>query len=152
MGYYVDLIEHNAKILNSDLDKAYEILCELNNHNELKHGYSGLRDKNVEGPNPHVYFSWMDWNYPETCDNVMQIFDHLSFDYDFDGDESLILYGYSDKMGDEQIFLNSLHAIWKPEVEGMPCYHAWRGEDGLMWAFNYDEDGAHEKSARITWE
>ncbi len=155
MGYYVELIEQNAKLLKSDLDKAYEIMCELNNHNELKTGGSiGPQiDRSLDafGPHPNIWFSWMEWNYPETCENAMEIFDALGFDYDFDSEGSLILYGYDDKTGAEDVFLNSLHALWKPIDNSEPCFHAWRGEDGGMWAFHYDEKGAHVKNAKITW-
>ena len=43
MGYYIEIVNSTAKIKKEHLEKAYEVACELNNHDELKTGgsYSG---------------------------------------------------------------------------------------------------------------
>ena len=66
------------------LDEAYRVMCQLNFNNSLKRGgqFSASDDRAVvpNQPTPTRWFSWMDWNYHETCKDAGEIFEMLSFD------------------------------------------------------------------------
>ena len=68
MGYYVRIEEtaSNFKIKKENFERGYEIVCDLNRHDYLKHGgkFGGdptpkpADSKSCAG-NPDVWFSWM---------------------------------------------------------------------------------------------
>ena len=150
MGYYVELIEYNAKLLQSDLDEAYKILCDLNQKNDLKTGGRYPRETSG-GPHDGIWFSWMDWNYPETCENVVAIFQQLGFDVYAADDGSVILCGYYNKTGAQDVFLDSLSHLWKTQIDGENPYFIWRGEDGSMWRQEYVNGELHVLLPKIEW-
>lgn len=150
MGYYVDLIDHNAYLPAESLDEAYRIMCELNDHNDIKGGGCYPRNEK-DGAHDGIWFSWMEWNYPETCKNAEEIFVQLGFECDYLPNGGLFLCGYSSKIGDENVFLASLHDLWRPMDNNNYPFHAWRGEDGDMWCMAYDSNGCNYKKAVITW-
>lgn len=150
MGYYVNLIDHNAYIAKEDFDEAYKCLCALNDTNDYKSGGSWPRPESNE-PNPNIWFSWMPWNYPDLCKNAFEIFDMLGFELEENLDGNLCLYGYDDKTGAEQIFLNSVSHLWKPFDKNDYPFHAWRGEEGSMWRVAYINGAPVDQSAVISW-
>ena len=79
MGYYVRIVKSTAMVPAGNLERVYQIMCELNNHNELKQGGSWTGGKQTGW-----WFSWMDANYPETCKDAFEIFKMLGFDRDYD--------------------------------------------------------------------
>ena len=82
MGYYVRIEEtaSNFKIKKENFEHGYEIVCDLNRHDYLKHGgkFGGdptpkpADSKSCAG-NPDVWFSWMPWNYDELCGNLVEV-------------------------------------------------------------------------------
>lgn len=150
MGFYVELIEQNAKLLESDLDEAYKILCALNDRNDLKTGGRWPREEK-DGPHNGIWFSWMDWNYPETCENAVAIFQQIGFDVYAEDDGSIILTYYNDKTGAQHIFLNSLSSLWKSRFDGENPYFTWRGEDGSMWRYEYVDGETIILNPKIEW-
>lgn len=133
MGYYVDLVETNAYIPKDKLDEAYNILCELNQHNELKTGGRGPRDDRqaIEGPHDGIWFAWMEWNYPETCSDAAAILAQVGFDVVIDNGDLRIMF-YDGKTGCEQVFLSALAPVLASN-DSQPPYFVWSGEDRSVW-------------------
>lgn len=148
MGYYIDLVDSNAYIPTDKLDEAYEILCELNNHNELKSGGQFPRS-DKEGPHEKVWFSWLDWNYPELFDSAQKVLEAVGYDvitYDY----GLRFVGYGDKQGCEQLFFAALAPILASANEEPPSVE-WRGEDGSLWRILVVGGKALHQDAQITY-
>lgn len=153
MGYYVTLIETNAYIACEDLERAYDLVCEINNHHTGKVGRGYMHDT----PSPHEgeWFAWMPWNYPEVHDNVFDVLQEVGFDLGTDASGNLWFRGYSNKTGCEDFFLQALENV----LEGMmdePARFVWIGEDHEMWAQEIHESANCKelvtKQAHITWE
>lgn len=108
MGYYVTLEESDIFIDKKHFDAIYQKMCDLNDFHELKRGgsYGGNNDK-VEGDRypRDKWFSWMDYNYPETCSNMFEILQALGFEWTLDKDGNLVNLAYYDKTGNEEYFL-----------------------------------------------
>lgn len=62
MGYCVNTEKVSITIPAENLQEAYEVMSELNDHNELKHGGSWSNGKQTGW-----HFSWMNENYPNEC-------------------------------------------------------------------------------------
>ena len=129
MGYYVTLIEADAYIPTEKLDEAYTLLCALNERNDLKRGGAWPREEK-EGPHDGIWFSWMDWNYPETCADAKAILEQLGFEV-AETEDGLHLQRYDNKTGNEDHFLNALAPVIVGYCE--PAYLLWKGEDGAWW-------------------
>jgi hypothetical protein len=130
MGYFVTLEQTNAYIPSNKLDEAYAIMCELNNHNELKRGCAFPREEK-DGPHDGIWFSWMEWNYPETCNDAAAIISELGFTFNED-EEGLKFVHYDNKTGAEDEFIRALAPVLASTDEDAPQF-VWRGEDGATW-------------------
>lgn len=130
MGYYVTLTETNAYIPTEKLDEAYTVLCKLNDRNELKRGGAFPREEK-DGPHDGVWFSWMDWNYPETCKDTGEIIAALGFEYEIT-DKGLEFRWYDNKTGSEDVFIAAI-AFLLAGTDGEAPYFVWRGEEGAVW-------------------
>lgn len=128
MGYYVRIVKSTAMVLAENLDRVYQIMCELNNHNELKYGGSWSGGKQTEW-----WFSWMDANYPETCKDAFDIFKMLGFECDYDEQGNLHLIDYDQKTGQEDLFLKAI-------TNYMTGMIRWVGEEGDVWDTEFDGD------------
>lgn len=145
MGYYVTMMDAYLSIPKAKEQAAYEALCNLNNRNDLKTGGRYPRPEPLpDGPNENVWFSWMDWNYPETCKNVTEILQQIGFDV-MEQDDCIRIIGYDDKTGCEQMFLSALTPFFE---EG---YAEWRGEDGEEWRCSYRDGKAYVQSMIRSW-
>lgn len=144
MGYYVSTIDVNFTIKADKSEEAYKALCELNNHNELKRGGRFPSEKK-DGPHDGVWFSWMDWNYPETCPNLETILQQLGFETDTN-EGNLSVWGYDSKSGNEDLFLEALAPFVEPD-----SYIEWRGECGAMWRNEFDGKAMTTKTGVIAW-
>jgi hypothetical protein len=134
MGYYITLEDSTLVIPADRLDEAYAALCALNNHNTIKGGCRGDWRNNTHdnGPDERVWFSWMEWNYPEVHSSTEEILTALGFDVGINNDGSLCLYGYDNKIGDEAHFLDALAPFAISGTDEEPQV-VWRGEDGAVW-------------------
>lgn len=140
MGYHVDLMWVNAYIPADKLDEAYQILCDLNNRNDLKRGGAGgyafggtpAGEEPVNWPHPNVWFSWMPWNYPELYSTAQRILEEVGFEMAMAVDGDLHFVGYSSKTGCEDRFLEAL-APCLIGVDGVDPYFCWHGEDDSIW-------------------
>lgn len=147
MGYYVDITNSTAVLPSQNKDEAYKIMCELNNRNDLKTGGHYPRPENLPEnvPNEYVWFSWMDWNYPETCKNAQEILEQLGFECEENDEGDIEIYGYSSKSGAEGDFLKSIGHLLTGEIE-------WQGECGAMWKLQFGPDGMTEKQGKVVYE
>lgn len=136
MGYEIYTTDQNFYLSKDYFELAYKAMCKLNDLDHLKRGGSfggngvSSKDPRPEGMSYHPakWFSWMDANYPETCKTVIRIFEQLGFEclYDVDGNINSLIY--SNKMGQEHLFLEAI----APYV-GDGCYINWIGEDDSFW-------------------
>ena len=156
MGYTVTLEGSNAIIPADKLDEAYEILCNLNNYNRLKHGGNGhsfdpvWREANEFGANENVWFSWLDWNYPETCADTAAIIEQLGFGYNLDPNGLQFLY-YDNKTGSEDVFIAALAPVLA-STDNVNPFFLWRGEDGEVWRQIVIDGEVVNQSGRLTFE
>lgn len=154
MGYYVNIVESNCAIKQENHDRAYKAVCELNRYDSNKRGGQcggnipvKPSDSKSVSNSPHKWFSWMDWNYDETCPNLIKVLEMLGFETYETKDAIKITY-YDGKSGQEDIFLNAL----APYIED-GSYIRWKGEDDYMWS-NIFEDGkmiTREAEVIIVW-
>lgn len=150
MGYYVNIVNSTCTLSKKKADKAYKILCELNNRNDLKNGGSSPRTKEDEAeikagkPNKTIWFSWMPWNYPETCKTVQEIFEKLGFTISED-DGFIYINGYDSKTGNEDAFLEAIGKLLRGEIE-------WSGEDDNKWKNVFGPKGMKTYQGRTVYE
>ncbi len=147
MGYNVEIQDSTFKIPLKNKDEAYNRLCQLNYkiHNNQKMGGSYPK-KTTEcpeyGPHESSWFSWMEWNYHETCSDLVEILNELGFDVSQDEEYIKIDY-YSSKSGQEGLFLKEISNLSEGHI-------IWRGEDGEFWVEVYGEDEVKQKTVNIT--
>ena len=126
MGYYVHIINSNARIPKANLKRAYEKMCALNiTHHNQKRGGSHENGKKVAS-----WFSWMDANYPETCKDAQAVLEMLGFDTVYDTNGDLLITAYDSKTGQEDLFLKAI------EMDGLGKIK-WKGEDGARWTTEF---------------
>lgn len=126
MGYYVSITGSDFRITPENQVLAYQAMCELNNHDELKRGGSWSGGEQTE-----AWFSWMPKDYPTECRDFSAILECLGFFIVKMGDE-IVELNYDDKTGQEDLFLNAC----APFVED-GSYIDWRGEDGDAYRFAF---------------
>jgi hypothetical protein len=133
MGYYVNIVESTAKIPAANLQKAYENMCLLNiTHDHVKRGCCRSGGKQTE-----KFFSWMDENYPETCEDAQAVLEQLGFETEYNKDGDLLITGYDNKTGQEDLFLESITYLTEGTIE-------WEGEDGDTWTTEFQGEGIIE--------
>lgn len=137
MGYYVEVVDSNWVIPKKNLDDAYKSMCDLNWRNDLKSGGRYPADESLDDsqPRPDKWFSWMEWNYHETCKDAKEVLDHVGFDTFYTDKGDLAIVYYDNKTGAEELFLATI----APYSEDGSCI-VWRGEDGSVWR-NIVRDG-----------
>ena len=158
MGYYVTLTHTNAILPAANLDAAHTALCALNERNDLKRGGSGAYafgrtpegEDPIEGPHDKVWFSWMDWNYPETCPDVAAVLTQLGFEFGTGDDGSIEFFAYDNKTGAEEHFIAAL-APYLTSSDNNPPQFVWRGEDGALWRQVVLDGRAVEQQGKVTF-
>ena len=134
MGYYVKIVKSTAYIPAANLQRAYEKMCALNvTHHSVKRGGQ------YKGGEKVSWFSWMDENYPETCKDAQAVLEQLGFSTEYNDAGDLLLTGYDNKTGQEDLFLKAI------EEEGVGSI-VWKGEDGNTWSTFFVGDTAIESS------
>lgn len=150
MGYYVNISECSIFIKKENFELCYEAMCALNNNNSIKNGGAyGVDIQYVEGNewDKNKWFSWMDWNYPETCKTFVDILDALGFEYTLDKEGNLVWLTYSSKIGQEDLFFKAIAPL-----VNKGSYINWMGEDNLMWQWYFDGKELIEKTATVHYE
>lgn len=142
MGYIISTIDTDFHIRKENLAKGYELLCRLNERDDLKHGgrFGGdptpkPADSHSVSDNPDKWFSWMDWNYDETCHDLDRILNRLGFHVAHDDSGDITDLTMDDwKTGDEETFLNAL----APVVED-GSHLTFRGECDDYWRYEFHD-------------
>lgn len=153
MGYYVNTEEVDIFVDKKHFDAIYKKMCELNDFHELKRGGSfGGNNDNVEGERypRDKWFSWMEYNYPETCNNMFDILQQLGFEWELDEDGNLIDLSYYSKVGNEEYFLQCFAGYTRDGD-----YLSFKGEesdDYFRFVFFEDEMSRWHGDLKITWE
>lgn len=134
MGYYVNIVESTFKIPAENLQEAYDRMCKLNftvKNTDKRGGSWPGKDKAPEyGPDKSSWFSWMDWNYHETCKDAKSVLGAVGFETEYDDNGNLLITYYDSKTGQEDLFLESISGI-------STGYIVWKGEEGELWGETY---------------
>lgn len=153
MGYYVTSGNCELTIKSENLPRAYELLCELNAHDELKTGgahparYEKPADSKSVAKNPNVWFSWMPWNYDERCKSATEILELVGFTVTQDEQGSIVSLSYDDKTGCGQEFMSAL----APVVED-GSFIEWQGEEtGDFYRYLFKDGKMHVQQPFIIW-
>jgi len=146
MGFYVTLTNSSAILPKEHQEQAYKILCDLNNRNDLKSGGGNPRPDNLPEDKPHEYtwFSWMPWNYHETCKNVQEIFEELGFDIAEDLNDNISFLNYDSKTGEEGDFFEAIAHLMTGHMD-------WCGEDDSHWRWEFSPSGLELKWGEIVY-
>lgn len=139
MGYYIQTTDTNLFLDKKHFDEVYKKMCELNDFHELKRGGSfGANNDNVEGDRypRDKWFSWMDYNYPETCEDMNSILVMLGFDVSYDKDGNLVDLSYYNKNGAEDYFLSCFAGFVNDESS-----ISWKGEESEDYYRYFFKDG-----------
>ena len=143
MGYYVSIEESTFQIPVENLDAAYKAMCELNftvPNSQKRGGSHPGKDKAPEyGPHKCCWFSWIDWNYNETCTSADEILQQLGFYTYISENGNLHIDGYDSKTGQEDLFLKAISTLSKG-------YIVWKGEEGEIWGETYGGEKVIVKS------
>lgn len=137
MGYYVNIIDQEFFLDKKHFDDVYQKMCLLNDFHELKRGgsYGGNEDVDKTSRYPkNKWFSWMEHNYPETCENLQEILHQIGFDLKYDEDGNLVRMWYDNKTGNEDYFLCCFAGFVKDE-----SYITFQGEDGPQWRYFFKD-------------
>lgn len=144
MGYYIRLTDAAFRIKQENLNEGYHLLCDLNRHEELKFGGRwGVKtapkpaDSRSVAASPDRWFSWMEWNYDETCHNLGEILEQLGYEMSWAGEpnDSDINGIWCDEhpIGADKYFFDAL----APVVED-GSFLEFQGEDGCAWRYVFD--------------
>lgn len=142
MGYNVITSAINVTIPAGKVQACYEALCALNARDDLKIGTRRPNptpkpaDSKSVASSPDKWFSWMPWNYDETCKTLQDIWEEVGFDCVKNADGSVSLEFYDGKTGCERTFLREAAPYIKPG-----SYVVWAGDDGDVWADIFDRTG-----------
>lgn len=131
MGYYVTIIDADFTIPRDKVDDAFEVLCALNQRDELKGGYHYFRGEVVER-----YFKWMPADYDKTATSLADVLDMLGFDIETGDDGAVSIVGYDNKGGDEPHFIEALAPYATPG-----SFLNWEGEERELWRQEVADDG-----------
>lgn len=129
MGYYVQITKSDLVIKKHQQDNAYKAMCDINRFDDLKSGGSFSGGKTTE-----KWFSWMSPNYPETCNDIFEVFGEMGFDVMTNDDGDITAVFYDNKIGDEAAFFVAL----APYVED-GSHIDWYGEDGALWRWVFSD-------------
>ena len=147
MGYVVSLENADFSIPKEHWDAAFEAVCELNEHDELKSG----------GGQGEKWFSWMLPDYPRVAREeyltrkrphpLMVVFEELGFDWLVEDERGFCLTYYDNKSGDEDEFLLAVAPFVRPG-----SVLDWLGEDGAMWRQEFDGKTITTKTGRVVFD
>lgn len=162
MGYFIGTTDTDFHIRKENFAKGYELLCRLNERDDLKSGrlFGGPPTPKPEGSrsvsdDPNRWFRWMNWNYDETCRNLDEILNQLGFHVvhentglnAIDDPGDIIDLGMENWKGDEEVFLNAL----APVVED-GSYLTFRGENGDHWRYVFRDGRMDTLQGRIVFD
>lgn len=125
MGYYVNG-NGQLRIKKENLGKAYDALMALQDAppKAKRGGRSG------GGEAPRFWYSWMPENL-RTLTDTKAVFAELGFEVNDDENGDLVIGGYDNKTGQEDVFF----AAAAPFIEEGD--YEWTGEDGVFWKWEF---------------
>lgn len=141
MGYYINTTGSDFFLSRDKFDEAYKRMCELNKHDAWKnggsYGHAGTdsRSPRPEGLDyhPSKWFSWMEADYPSKHKDLLSLLTAIGFEYGQDDDGNLVYLAYSDKAGQESLFMAAIASLVEKESTV-----DWVGEDGIHWRWFFD--------------
>lgn len=149
MGYYIEGYGC-ITVKAANTDAAFKAVCQLNADDSIKTG--GQHPANQVKPadsrslgNPNKWFSWMPWNYDETCTSLADVFTELDFEVTTTDDGDIIIGSFDSKSGNETEFLDAI----APFAE--PTEYDWLGEDGSRWRDVYADGKREELTGHIIY-
>ena len=134
MGFFVSITFSDYVIPAENVETAYQRFIELNDFDNAKRGGQmggelSSRDPRPNGLNYHPsrWYSWMHPDYPDHYKNAEEILVALGFEIAHSEDlKSIMIIGYNDKTGQEDIFLDSIYDLTTGSIH-------WMGEDNTEW-------------------
>lgn len=145
MGYYVTTMDQNIFIDKKYFGDIYNKMCKLNDYDELKRGGSSKDGEPYEGRyNPNKWFAWMDYNYPETCNNLQEILQQIGFEITYDDEGNITGLFYDNKTGSEDYFLQCF-AGYVP----FGSFIEFKGEDDAYYKYVYGPTSMHLYSGHL---
>ena len=147
MGYNVRIMESDCTLPKKNVEKAFKIMCALNDRNDLKTGgsYPKLTDAPAIGPRKDMWFAWMEWDYSITCKAAKEIFEALGFETEAEDNGDLVITYYDSKCGNEDEFFKAIGKLLKGSIE-------WVGEDGDRYLWKFGPKGMIEKRGRMVYK
>ena len=153
MGYYVRTTDCDFYIAKSKKNPAYEALCALNQHDDLKVGGSFGGELSGDSPRPEGlsyhparWFSWMSPDYPSKCKDLRQILEELGFEVEEDDAGNITYLRYDSKTGQEVLFLSAL----APFVRDGSTID-WQGEEGEHFRHEFSGGRLMHRAGRVVW-
>ena len=143
MGYHVSIDNSTCVLPKEHWEEAYKRLCALNDKNNLKNGGSYPRSSDYTPDKAHqdIWFTWMEWNYPEICKDVKEIFKMLGFEIEIYDNGDIGILGYDNKIGQEDLFFKTIGDLLKGEIY-------WTGEDGGKWRWVFSNGRMIEQTGK----
>lgn len=141
-------------IANEDLEKCFEILCNLNFESEYKR-CSDMRG-NDEQPNIFCNYCDLDWDYHQRFTKVQHIFNALGFETTHNDNEDLILVNFDHSFNPIQLFLDALSEYWKFPNKDVSFkrfpFVEWKDDDGHLLTVTYSNRGPEYWVGQIVWD
>lgn len=149
MGYFIEIMESDAYVPANQIEAACRGLESMMQPDEVaKNGQGGSWG---DGERKQVWYSWVD---TQQCidllakNDLQGFIEHWGFEtYLNQKTGDLEITGYDRKAGDQDYMLHNL-APFIADGTSMK----WRGEEGEMWAFVFENGKMLEKSAKVVWE
>jgi len=131
MGYYVKISKSSLTIAASTKPSIYKVWCDLN---DLKYNAQKRGGSWSSGGQASWNYSWMDEDYPSSCQTMEEILDMLGFEFTVTEKGDIKDLKYENKTGQEQIFFKAL----APYIT-RPALINWRGEDGARYSWIFGD-------------
>lgn len=151
MGYYTSIIDCNFFLDKIHFNDVYQKMCELNDYHDLKRGGSFGSNQDAD-PNERYpkdkWFSWMDYNYPETCKDIFDILDQIGLEYTVE-DGNIVNLSYYNKTGNEDYFLNCF-AGFVPDGNFI-TFKGEEDDDYYKFVFEDGKMARYDGSINIDW-
>lgn len=151
MGYYTSIIDCDFFLDKQHFNDVYQRMCELNDYHDLKRGGSYGKNNDVDQGERYPknkWFSWMDYNYPETCKDIFEILNQIGLEYILE-DGDIVRLSYDNKTGNEDYFLNCF-AGFVPDGSYI-TFKGQEDDDYYKFVFENGKMTRYDGSVRIDW-
>ena len=150
MGYYVDMIDCKITIPRKNYSKAIQIFKDLmsqanNNGRGGRYGPGGCEER---------WYSWVDTkkaiehlNSTDTQKGLLLFFTEWGYVFEDTDDGLSLAYKEVDKWGDDEALISSLSLVVNDNN-----YIRFRGEEGYLFGFKFEEGMMYGVQGRIIWD